>query len=279
MCDLAPLYGRCSDNSTKWHYDPYTQECQEFVYSGCYGNKNNFDDKRSCENACKRGDDDRGEEPPTDPRPVDPVGPRFVIFLRNSQRMFECNKKTFFRTTPTFVTCPTRAENATITLFISLTIKTKEDVVNSITVDVAETAIDLLQNLNVKLRVSTVNQRRRVKVNCERKFQARKGFTHYFLQSSSSTHNDMESVVRSSTLINSKLFSACVEVCLMPAEVGSCENETNYIRRYYFDDTRGTCLSFIYSGCNGNENNFQTYDSCLEKCQDSKLQSCILSMR
>lgn len=58
----------------------------------------------------------------------------------------------------------------------------------------------------------------------------------------------------------------------MPAEVGSCENETNYIRRYFFDDTRGTCLSFIYSGCNGNENNFETYESCLEKCQDSKLQ-------
>lgn len=57
----------------------------------------------------------------------------------------------------------------------------------------------------------------------------------------------------------------------MPAEVGRCENETNYIRRYYFDDTRGTCLSFIYSGCDGNENNFQTYESCLEKCHDSKL--------
>jgi hypothetical protein len=57
----------------------------------------------------------------------------------------------------------------------------------------------------------------------------------------------------------------------MPAEVGSCENETNYIRRYFFDDIRGTCLSFIYSGCDGNENNFPTYESCLEKCQDSKL--------
>ena len=52
MCDLAPLYGRCADNTTRWHFDAYSGECNEFVFSGCYGNKNNFDDKRSCENAC-----------------------------------------------------------------------------------------------------------------------------------------------------------------------------------------------------------------------------------
>lgn len=56
LCDLAPLPGRCDQNITKWHYDPYVGECQQFIYSGCDGNRNNFDDRRSCESACKADD-------------------------------------------------------------------------------------------------------------------------------------------------------------------------------------------------------------------------------
>lgn len=73
-CDLAPLYGRCSENITKWHFDAYAQECREFEYSGCEGNKNNFDDKRSCQNACMH--DGVTSEPQ---RPEPTVASRFVI--------------------------------------------------------------------------------------------------------------------------------------------------------------------------------------------------------
>ncbi|CRL07350.1 CLUMA_CG020329, isoform A [Clunio marinus] len=65
LCDLAPLYGRCSENITRWYFDAYTQECQEFEFSGCYGNKNNFEDKRSCEYACRRPDETRTSEAQT----------------------------------------------------------------------------------------------------------------------------------------------------------------------------------------------------------------------
>lgn len=73
ICDLAPLYGRCSENITKWYYDAYSQECQEFEFSGCYGNKNNFDDKRSCENAC------REERRTSEAQPAPTSRPRIVI--------------------------------------------------------------------------------------------------------------------------------------------------------------------------------------------------------
>lgn len=52
LCDLAPLAGSCEQNLTKWYFDSYTRRCHEFEYTGCYGNKNNFDDQRSCEHAC-----------------------------------------------------------------------------------------------------------------------------------------------------------------------------------------------------------------------------------
>lgn len=77
ICDLAPLYGRCSENITKWHFDAYSQECREFEFSGCHGNKNNFDDKRSCENACSRREERRTSAAPHVPT----SRPRIVILI------------------------------------------------------------------------------------------------------------------------------------------------------------------------------------------------------
>lgn len=69
LCDLAPLPGRCDQNETKWHFDPYSGECQTFVFTGCYGNRNNFDDKRSCESACKTTDHREPHREPQTERP------------------------------------------------------------------------------------------------------------------------------------------------------------------------------------------------------------------
>lgn len=63
LCDLAPLAGSCDENVTKWYYDSYSSSCLEFEYTGCYGNKNNFDDKRSCERACQHRQSSETEAP------------------------------------------------------------------------------------------------------------------------------------------------------------------------------------------------------------------------
>jgi papilin len=84
MCELAPLYGRCNETTRKWYFDAYIGECQEFIFSGCYGNKNNFDDKRSCENACLHDDENRREDPKEETRtnpPQNDTGSRVVMLL------------------------------------------------------------------------------------------------------------------------------------------------------------------------------------------------------
>jgi len=60
---------------------------------------------------------------------------------------------------------------------------------------------------------------------------------------------------------------ASSETCKLPLVSGPCEA---YIPRYYFDADEGDCLQFIYGGCQGNANNFETYDVCIESCGDSK---------
>lgn len=67
LCDLQPLAGGCDENSTKWYFDAYTGRCHEFEFTGCYGNKNNFDDERSCMHACqhRREQETEATHPPT----------------------------------------------------------------------------------------------------------------------------------------------------------------------------------------------------------------------
>lgn len=61
------------------------------------------------------------------------------------------------------------------------------------------------------------------------------------------------------------------DLCVMPADAGNCgNNDTSSYRRYYFDNDRGTCLAFAYSGCGGNQNNFESDEICMQYCQNRK---------
>uniref|UniRef100_A0A131XKU9 BPTI/Kunitz inhibitor domain-containing protein n=1 Tax=Hyalomma excavatum TaxID=257692 RepID=A0A131XKU9_9ACAR len=55
FCSLPKDNGGPSCNSGKklmYYYDPKNQSCELFVYSGCEGNENRFEDMRECEVTC-----------------------------------------------------------------------------------------------------------------------------------------------------------------------------------------------------------------------------------
>lgn len=52
-------------------------------------------------------------------------------------------------------------------------------------------------------------------------------------------------------------------VCMEEADVGPCRG---YFQRWAFDAKRLTCVSFGYSGCRGNRNNFLTNEECNTTC-------------
>ena len=56
---------------------------------------------------------------------------------------------------------------------------------------------------------------------------------------------------------------ASVELCLKPKAEGGCNG--NYTR-WYYDHNLGHCLSFLYSGCSGNNNRFLTEIECTNAC-------------
>ncbi|XP_046870251.1 amyloid beta (A4) precursor protein a isoform X2 [Hypomesus transpacificus] len=53
------------------------------------------------------------------------------------------------------------------------------------------------------------------------------------------------------------------EVCWASAETGPCRA---MLPRWYYDREEGHCAQFIYGGCGGNRNNFESEEYCLSVC-------------
>ena len=56
------------------------------------------------------------------------------------------------------------------------------------------------------------------------------------------------------------------DICGLPSETGPCRSA---LRRYFYDSEEGRCKMFIYGGCHGNENNFETEEECEGACAGS----------
>jgi hypothetical protein len=53
------------------------------------------------------------------------------------------------------------------------------------------------------------------------------------------------------------------DICSLPPDSGPCEAA---IQRYAFDASTGLCLPFVYGGCEGNANNFESAEACYAAC-------------
>uniref|UniRef100_A0A2A4K6K6 BPTI/Kunitz inhibitor domain-containing protein n=1 Tax=Heliothis virescens TaxID=7102 RepID=A0A2A4K6K6_HELVI len=51
-CMQGPRKGTCKKKENVWGYNPYTDACETYLYSGCGGSKNNFKTKLLCEQFC-----------------------------------------------------------------------------------------------------------------------------------------------------------------------------------------------------------------------------------
>uniref|UniRef100_A0A8D0BUG5 Uncharacterized protein n=1 Tax=Salvator merianae TaxID=96440 RepID=A0A8D0BUG5_SALMN len=53
------------------------------------------------------------------------------------------------------------------------------------------------------------------------------------------------------------------EICFLPADRGPCKA---YKSHFFYNPDSNQCEKFIYGGCQGNENNFETLQKCRDTC-------------
>ncbi|KHJ42566.1 Kunitz/Bovine pancreatic trypsin inhibitor domain protein [Trichuris suis] len=51
--------------------------------------------------------------------------------------------------------------------------------------------------------------------------------------------------------------------CILPKDSGPCKASH---RKWYFDTHRKVCRMFVYGGCDGNANRFDTKEQCQQRC-------------
>ncbi|VDO19334.1 unnamed protein product [Heligmosomoides polygyrus] len=61
-------------------------------------------------------------------------------------------------------------------------------------------------------------------------------------------------------------------ICSYDPDWGSC-NQLRYV--WFYNQTRGTCDQFLYGGCEGNPNRFETFELCQKTCELSGLDPCM----
>nr|ABI52687.1 Kunitz domain [Argas monolakensis] len=55
--------------------------------------------------------------------------------------------------------------------------------------------------------------------------------------------------------------------CTLPMKVGPCRAA---VPKFYYDSSTGRCKMFIYGGCQGNANRFNTQKDCMQVCSGEK---------
>lgn len=53
ICEQAKIIGTCTSWVRRYWKNPATGECEQFQYSGCGGNDNNFKTQLACQTACR----------------------------------------------------------------------------------------------------------------------------------------------------------------------------------------------------------------------------------
>ncbi|CAL8086381.1 unnamed protein product [Calicophoron daubneyi] len=56
LCNAPIVRGPCTQYHVRYGYDPATNTCRRFVYGGCDGNANNYENIEWCELICKYPD-------------------------------------------------------------------------------------------------------------------------------------------------------------------------------------------------------------------------------
>ncbi|KAI5748262.1 hypothetical protein M8J77_023592 [Diaphorina citri] len=264
-CLLPRAPGSCSNKISRWYFDQSQNRCMPFYFTGCDGNGNNFESRQACETSCPpRVAKDICLQPAVIGDCANYVLTWYYDSLEARCRQFYyggCggNQNNFM----TEEACQARCAGGTF-------------VTSSAAPDQLENRIAVVDVCDQPKDVGPCNG------NYEQWYYDRdtdscQPFQYGGCQGNHNRFNDQWSCQKRcvqnipppdpaqtpSTTLAPRQEAARNDLCFLESESGPC---TQQEAAWYFDRNTYRCQSFIYGGCEGNANRFNTEEQCERLC-------------
>ncbi|KAH7941211.1 hypothetical protein HPB49_011097 [Dermacentor silvarum] len=261
-CLARPETGPCRAHMVMWAYDAELGHCKTFVYGGCDGNANRYRTQEECEATCKH--------PPTE------LIEEYVLASRQLAEYYNTTEVDAI-SIPDLVSVPVPSNPVChLPKVVGMCLAyMPRYYYNNVTRQCERFVYGGCQgNENNFLTFEQCNRTckptnpvcykpkkvgpclayiPRYFYNATTKYCER--FIYGGCQGNGNNFPELEMCLKTCTLKN--------HTCYLPKDSGPC---FGYFPRYYYNTTTNSCEQFIYGGCRGNPNNFDTLEKCQSKC-------------
>uniref|UniRef100_A0A182JSY1 Papilin n=1 Tax=Anopheles christyi TaxID=43041 RepID=A0A182JSY1_9DIPT len=256
-CEQPMEAGPCNGTFERWYYDKESDACHPFYYGGCKGNKNNYPTEASCGYHCKKP----GVHKPSCREPLDTGSCEEQqarwYFASDSQKCMPfyftgCggNDNQFVSRDHCEERCPPKVEKDTCFL---------------------PAEIGECQNYTAHWYFDTKEER------CRQFYYGGCGGNgNNFADEQSCINRCIDEGPKPAEVPAPAVPAPTPgrtdpsapfdrSYCQLPMDNGDRECSP-YQARFYYDTQTGSCAIFTYTGCGGNDNNFQTAEDCEQAC-------------
>ncbi|XP_022174083.1 papilin isoform X3 [Myzus persicae] len=241
---LAP--GPCKGNFSRWYYDKSTRSCSQFNYGGCKGTQNNFLNKESCSHKC-----------------INPLKTQEECLMTLARGDKNCDKKIprwYFDNNenackPFYYTgCGANANNYETQESCESKCPSKRKLDTCKLPALVGECHDYVN----RWYFNSLDGR------CRQFYYGGCGGNENNFETEYSCENKCIDSGRITTLAPPQ-FSK--DKCFLYQDRGNCSNMSS---KYFYDRQDGVCKQFMYGGCGGNDNRFDSKQECDQQCSDAQ---------
>lgn len=257
ICKLKKEPGPCFGYFEMFHYNVYTKRCEKFVYGGCQGNENRFPTEQDCLNSCQHMTNEEALLPATVNKKFDEKN----CLLPMKQGPCQAFVPSFFYNSQTnqcesFIYGGCQGNENRFRQKHECEQACVEKILSPPSVDMKFNKNDCSLPME--------------QGPCEAYipsfyFNSELGKCESFIYGGCQGNanrfalkDDCEKNCESTPIRQTK--------CQLPPETGPCRG---YFQKYFFNKITQSCETFIYGGCDGNLNNFDSEDECVTECSSA----------